>query len=140
MKQTILVLVGAAAGGLLGYFAFFWLAGQGLYGLILPGGLLGLGAGIGKNRSLLLAAFCGICAVALGLFTEWRFAPFRKDDSLGYFLTHVQDLKPITLLLILLGGLLGFWVPFRRIESRSHSGRSAGSKENGQEEATNGGT
>src|SRR5262249_34107067 len=53
-------------------------------------------------------------AIALGLFTEYRFAPFADDDSLGYFLAHVLDLRPLTLLMIGLGGLIGFWVPFRR--------------------------
>jgi hypothetical protein len=116
MKQTLLVLLGAVVGGTLGFFAFFWIANQGFYAMILPGGLLGIGAGMGKNRSLLLAVGCGLAAVALGLFTEWRFDPFRDDDSLGYFLSHVLELKPITLLMIALGGLVGFWMPFRRIE------------------------
>jgi hypothetical protein len=117
MMQSLLVLVGAVAGGALGYFAFFWIAAQGFYGLIVPGALLGLGAGIAKNRSVVLAVVCGLGAVALGLFTEWRFAPFREDESLGFFLRHVQDLKPVTLLMIAVGGLIGFWIPYRRIES-----------------------
>jgi hypothetical protein len=116
MKQTLLVLCGAIAGGLLGYLAFFWIADQGFYGLILPGGLLGLGAGITKHRSVPLAVACGVAALALGLFTEWRFAPFNIDGSLGYFLLHAGELKPVTLLMIAVGGAIGFWVPFRRIE------------------------
>jgi len=115
MWQSLLVLCGAAAGGTLGYFTFFWVLTQGFYGLVLPGGLLGLGAGIARNRSIWLAVGCGLLAIALGLFTEWRYAPFIKDESLGYFLLHPHELKPITLLMIALGGLIGFWVPFRRI-------------------------
>ena len=122
MKQTLLVLCGALAGGILGYFAFFWIASQGFYALILPGGLLGLGAGIAKSRSILLAVACGLAAVALGLFTEWRFAPFVKDDSFGYFLLHAWELKPVTLVMIALGGVIGFWVPYRRIEKEKRSG------------------
>ena len=114
MKQTALTLCGATAGGILGYFVFSWLASQGFYALALPGGLLGLGAGIGKTRSVLLAVICGLAATALGLFTEWRFEPFIKDDSLGYFIAHVFQLTPVTLALILVGGLIGFWIPFRR--------------------------
>ena len=75
MKQSCLVLLGAAIGGAVGYFAFFWIARQGFYGLILPGGLLGLGAGVFKGRSKIVAILCGVLALGLGLFTEWRFAP-----------------------------------------------------------------
>src|SRR5262249_44369444 len=60
MMQSLLVLAGAVAGGVLGYFAFFWVAAQGFYGLIIPGALLGLGAGIAKNRSVVLAVVCGL--------------------------------------------------------------------------------
>lgn len=59
---------------------------------------------------------CGVLAVGLGLFTEWQFAPFKKDDSLSYFLAHILDLRPITLIMIAVGGAIGFWIPFRRVE------------------------
>jgi hypothetical protein len=120
MKRTFLVLIGAVAGGAVGYFAFFWMATQGFYGLILPGGLLGLGAGIAQNRSTRLAVVCGLLATALGLFTEWRFSPFRKDDSLNYFLLHVHELNTVTLLMIAAGGAMGFWIPFRRNDKTEH--------------------
>ena len=113
-KQDALVLVGAAIGGLLGYALFFFIVRQGYYGLILPGGLLGIGAGIFKSKSKYLAVVCGLSALVLGLFTEWRFAPFAKDNSLGYFLSHLTHLKPITLMMIVAGALAGFWIPFRR--------------------------
>jgi hypothetical protein len=116
MKNALLVLGGAAIGGVLGYFVFFWIANQGLYGMIIPGGLLGLGAGIAKNRSIIIAIVCGALAVGLGLFTEWQFAPFKKDDSLGYFLAHIHELKPITMIMIAVGAAIAFWIPFRRIE------------------------
>jgi hypothetical protein len=118
MKTLSLALSGALAGGILGYFGFFWIASQGFYALALPGGLLGLGAGIVKNRSILVAVSCGLAATALGLFTEWRYAPFIDDDSLAYFLAHVYQLKPITLVMILVGGLIGFWIPYSRKASK----------------------
>jgi hypothetical protein len=114
MYKNLLALGGALVGGAVGYSAFFWSAQQGFYALVLPGGLLGLGAGIVQNRSSWVAVACGLLAIALGLFTEYRFAPFAEDHSLGYFLAHVLDLRPLTLLMIGLGGLIGFWVPFRR--------------------------
>ncbi len=45
----------------------------------------------------------------LGCFTEWRFAPFIADDSLTYFLTHLHNLKTLTLIMIVVGGLCGYW-------------------------------
>jgi F0F1-type ATP synthase assembly protein I len=119
MKQSLLVIVGAAVGGILGYMAFHWITGQGFYGLILPGGLLGIGAGLARNKSLGLAVACGIAALALGIFTEWTFRPFIKDESFGYFLTHVFDLRPLTLIMIAVGGAVGFWIPFRQIPNSS---------------------
>jgi hypothetical protein len=119
MKNNLFALCGALIGGILGYCAFFWIASQGYYGLALPGGLLGLGAGVVKTRSVVVAVVCGVLATGLGLFTEYHFAPFRDDPSLGYFLAHASDLRPLTLVMIVLGGLTGFYVPFRRRENAS---------------------
>ena len=117
MKQIAFVFAGAMLGGAVGHFAFGWLYDQGFYGLVLPGGLLGLGAGSTNCRSRWPSVACGILALVLGLFTEWRFRPFIADDSLHYFLTHPQKLKPLTLLMIAAGTAMGFWVPFRRVAS-----------------------
>lgn len=113
-KHDSLVLLGAILGGLVGYVAFFWFASHGFYGLVLPGGLLGCGAGVFKSRSRYPSIICGVLALGLGLFTEWRFAPFVADTSLPYFLAHVTQLKSVTLLMITVGAAIGFWVPYRR--------------------------
>lgn len=117
MKQTVMVLGGAVLGGVVGHFAFGWLISQGFYGLVLPGGLIGLGAGWAPCRSRWPSVVCGVSALLLGLFTEWRFFPFKADASFGYFLRNAHDLKPLTLLMIAAGTAIGFWVPFRRVES-----------------------
>jgi hypothetical protein len=102
-------LIGAMIGGTVGYFGFFWIAQQGFYALLLPPGLLGLGAGLcARRRSMPLAILCGITGLVLGLFTEWRFAPFAADESLPYFITHIHTLKPITLLLVAVGAFLSY--------------------------------
>lgn len=125
MKQTLLAITGAVIGGTLGYIGFRWMARHGYYGLILPGGLLGLGASIGRTRSIWLAVGFGLAALSLGIFSEWRYAPFRKDDGFVYFLLHVFDNDPVTLLMIAVGSVLGFWVPFRRIDPPTRPGAPA---------------
>ncbi len=126
MKNIGLVLAGALAGAVVGYFGFLWIARQGFYALVLPGGLLGLGASLFPNRSLALCIICGVLAAALGFFAEWQFAPFIKDASLGYFVTHLHQLRPITLILIAAGAVIGFWGPYskRRLESAPLAGKT----------------
>jgi len=103
-------MIGTALGAVLGYFAFLWIAKQGFYALALPGVLMGLGCALlAKRRSMAMAAACGVLAVVVGLFCEWRFAPFTKDGSLGFFLTHLHQLRPLTLIMLVLGGVFAFW-------------------------------
>jgi hypothetical protein len=118
MKDNLLALLGAVVGGALGYLGFFWIVHQGFYALVLPGAFVGLGAGIFKNRSVWIGVTCGLLALASGLFVEWKFAPFMADDSLGYFLGHLFLLRPITMIMIAAGTFIGFWVPFRRQQSK----------------------
>jgi len=113
VPNNLLALLGAAIGGALGYLIFFFFSGNGFYGLIIPGGLLGIGAAVFKSRSLVIAIVCGLSAVALGLFTEWHFFPFLADGSFGYFLAHFYQLNATTLVMIAVGGAIGFWAPFR---------------------------
>lgn len=115
MKSAYLVICCGLLGGTLGYLAFAWLLKQGFYGLVLPGGLLGLAAGIPLNRSRAVAIACGGLALGLGLYTEWRFFPFKADSSLGYFLAHLHQLNPVSWLMLGVGTLLGWYVPHRRI-------------------------
>lgn len=75
---------------------------------------MGLGAGIFRTRSKIIPTVCGLSALALGLFAEWRYEPFIANAGLGYFVSHVHQLQPITLLMVVAGALIGFWVPFRR--------------------------
>ncbi len=116
MKNTVLLFVGAVVGGIVGYYGAVWMASQGFYALVLPGGLLGIGAAIGRSKSIVPAILCCIAAIALGLLTDWRVEPFIKDASLGFYLKHLSDLMPVTLLMIAAGAFVGFWLPFRRIE------------------------
>lgn len=110
--DNVLALVGAVVGGLLGHFIFFWVARQGFYGLIIPGAAVGLGASFFNTKSKWVPIACGLIALVISLFTEWRYIPFEADDSFGYFLFHFYELTPITLFMIAAGAFLGFWIPF----------------------------
>ena len=61
---------------------------------------------LSRDRSTVYGIVCAILAVGLGLFTECKFFPFIKDDSFNYFVTHIHELTPVTLIMIALGGLL----------------------------------
>jgi hypothetical protein len=101
----------AILGGVAGYLLFFVLAAQGLYGVALPGGFVGIGAGIVKPRSIQVALWSAILAVAAGLLTQFRVSPTAATLGFWPFLLH---LPPVTLVMIAVGGFAGFWVPFRR--------------------------
>lgn len=104
-------LLGAIVGGTLGYLLFFGLLRIHLFALILPGGLLGLGGGMMlRGKSTLFGLLCGVSALCLGLFADWRFEPFVPDPSFWYFLTHIHKFDVITLFLLIVGVLIAFWL------------------------------
>jgi hypothetical protein len=117
--SSVLTVLGAVVGGVIGHFAFLWIARQGFYALVLPGALAGLGGGFFvKQKSIPLAVVCGGIALATGIFSEWRFRPFIADSRLGYFMTHLHQLHTVTLIMIALGGLIGFWFALGRTPQR----------------------
>jgi hypothetical protein len=113
-------LMGAMVGGAVGYVGVGWLARQGLYGIALPGVLMGVGAGLlSRQSSRLLPGLCGALGLLLGLFTEWHYFPFSRDPSLVYFLGHLGDLQPVSWIMILLGGFAAFYFCWRRSTRRA---------------------
>jgi hypothetical protein len=116
-------LLGAAVGGVIGYFLFAFLVRQGFYALAMPGALLGLACGYASGiRSLPLAAISGAAAFLLQILLEWKFFPFVADESLTYFLTHLHHLRPATLMMMALGVLFAIWFGLGRQRSRSWLG------------------
>jgi hypothetical protein len=104
-------LVRAVLGGVAGYFVFLWIVRQGFYALILPGATVGLGCGaLSRGRSQALGVVCGLLAVLVGLLAEWRCEPFVADESLAYFLKHLHQLQPITIIMIVIGAALAYWM------------------------------
>ena len=109
ISNSLFSLIGGAIGGMIGYYAFFFMVRQGLYPMVLPGALVGLGCGaLLGTKSNVMGIMCGVSALLLGFFIEWQFAPFAADRSLGYFITHIHQLRSMTLILIVIGALLGF--------------------------------
>jgi len=109
-KSLILGLIGALAGGLAGYYGFFWMVSQGFFSPILPGAFLGLGAGLCvRHRSNLLGAICGIAAIGIGIFTQWR-AVVRGggEESFADYVRYAYSEPPVTLIMIALGGFFGY--------------------------------
>ncbi|MDG3004501.1 hypothetical protein [Paludisphaera mucosa] len=103
--------LGALLGATLGYYTFQWLYQRGFYGMMIPGALLGLGCGLAARRpSQARGVACGVAALALGLFVEWKFFPFNADPSFRYFLAHVAELKGVTILMIAAGAGFGYWL------------------------------
>ncbi len=103
-------LVGGVLGGLAGHYISGWIISQGFYGAFLPGMFAGIGCGfLTRQRDIPLAVAVGVIGVAACFYSEWRHFPFKADKSLGYFLQHIGDLKPVTLIMIALGGFAGFW-------------------------------
>lgn len=111
ITSTLLSLMGATIGGTVGYYLFFWISRQGFYAMIAPGALMGLGCGLmARHRSMIRGILCGIAALILAVYTEWKFAPFLANDSLNYMATHLPDLPPIKLVMMSLGTLIAFWL------------------------------
>lgn len=103
-------LVGAALGGVLGYFIFEWILRQGFYAMALPGAAVGLGFGLlARERSIMHGVICAVLGLGLGLVLEWRFFPFIKDDSFSFFISHVHQLKPLSQMMIVMGGIFACW-------------------------------
>jgi hypothetical protein len=110
-------MAGAVIGAVVGWFALGWVIDQGFYGLALPGALVGLACGaISGGVSRANAILCAALAAVLGIVLEWWHFPFVADESFGFFVTHLHELRGITWLMLVLGAIFGFW--FGRGRSR----------------------
>jgi hypothetical protein len=109
--SNLLGMVGALAGGALGVVIFGWVVSQGFYAPFLIGGLVGLGClALARHPSWGRGIACAVVAVVLEVVAEWREFPFVADRSFGYFLAHLNDLRPLTMLLMTLGAVLAAWL------------------------------
>jgi hypothetical protein len=88
-----------------------WLAQHGMYGMMIPGAMIGLGAALAaRGRSVLLGVICGAAAVALAILAEGVLFPFLKDKSFTFFLAHLHHLPTIKMIMIAVGAVIAFWL------------------------------
>jgi hypothetical protein len=121
-------VAGALAGALAGHLLFGWIWRAGLYAIVLPGALAGLGCGLASGRRILALGFvAAIVALVATVLTEWRFLPFVKDESLAFFLRNLHRLSTVKLLLMTLGVALAFWFGMGRDYAwrRENAGRAS---------------
>ena len=112
-----LAIVGTLAGAAIGAWAFSWLLKHGLYAIMLPGILAGLGGGYPlKRRLIFMGAFAAVVGIAAMIFAEWSNRPFAKDESLAFFLAHLHHLKRAAILMMVLGAGAAFWFGMGRDE------------------------
>jgi hypothetical protein len=107
--NLLLGLIGGVIGGVAGYYALFWILKYHYYALVLPPGLLGLGVGLcARGRSILLAIVSALAGLSLALFIEWKLRHFNVDSSLWYFLTHIHEVNPVELIMLIVGPIIAF--------------------------------
>ncbi len=107
--SNILGLIGAAAGGALGFFAYRWILSQGFIGGMIPGAFLGLGCSLlARHASLARGVFCGIAGLVMGFFTDWY--TNVTTDTFWVYLQNAKNINQVVLLTILLGAVIAFWL------------------------------
>ena len=130
--SNLLGLVGAAIGGVLGFYTFGWFWSQGFYGLMIPGAFLGLGCSLlARHPSIvrgIVVRRCRARAVALHRVEVRARSSPTPACSISY--SHVKDLSPVTLLMIGVATFIAFWVGgdagFRGISLSGRPARPAG--------------
>ncbi len=71
--------------------------------------MVGMGASLLSSRpSDLRGLITGVGGLAIGLYSEWANFPFNADPGLSYFLGHIHTLKPLTLIMILVGTIVAW--------------------------------
>ena len=110
MMVLVRGLAGAVVGGIAGYFAFYALYKSGLYGIMIPGVILGLAAGLAaRGKSIPLGIICALAAIPLAIYSEWTIGPFRKDPSLTFFIANIHHLPTVKLVMMAIGAACAYW-------------------------------
>lgn len=106
----ILGLLGAALGGLAGYFLFQYAWSYGYYAPVLSGGMVGVGAGLlGRHQSILRGLLCAIAGIVLGYYCDYRITLLPHFDTFLAYLAAFAKHSTSTNILTILGGLVAYW-------------------------------
>ena len=107
--SNLLGLVGAALGGVAGFYVYRWILNQGLIGGMIPGAFLGLGCSLlARHPSVARGVVCGVAGLMLGLFTDW-YTNVTQDTFLEY-LKDLKSINQVILLTIAIGTFIAFWL------------------------------
>lgn len=104
-QEWAMAVVGSILGGVVGHLAFEYLLKYGLYGAVLPGALVGIGAGLIRRRRIVaVGLFAAVVALIVGVYSELDAFTFG-DGSLAFF---VKNPQPVTWIMLAVGTGLGF--------------------------------
>jgi hypothetical protein len=113
-KLDPLAIVRGATGAILGALAgaalFVGLSKIGLYALIAPGALTGIGAAwLSRVHSPVVGVISLVIGAAATVLSEWSQFPFIADDSLIYFVQNLHKLRSMALILGGIGIIAAFY-------------------------------
>ncbi len=133
--RELLGVVLASAGAYAGFVAYRWMLSHGYHALVLPGALLGLGAGVGAgSKSTVRGLVCAAAALVFGLYVVWCFWSIGDDGTLASFVTKVHKLSPPTMIMLAAGCLLAYWMgrdPVTTLATSSARGTSTSERREG---------
>jgi hypothetical protein len=107
--SNILGMVGAALGGVAGFYVYRWVLNHGFIGGMIPGAFLGLGCSLlARHPSMARGVVCGAAGLLLGFFTDW-YTTITQETFLEYLL-DMKSINKVILLTIALGMFIAFWL------------------------------
>ncbi len=123
-------LVAGVAGGIGGYLLVAYLIrSNNIWVPILPGAFAGLACGqlssvYSRRRGVVMAVIVSILIV----YAQWKLfnPPFEFDGSLGDYVLHLYQLPPLTLLVMAVNVVIGYWWGRERGIGFGRGGRVSG--------------
>jgi hypothetical protein len=108
--SNVLGLIGAAVGGVAGFYTYTWIVSKGFVGGMIPGAFLGLGCSLlARHVSISRGVVCGIAGLVLGFYADWHTNADPKPPFVEY-LQDVRSVNQVYLLMILFGAVIAFWL------------------------------
>lgn len=87
--------------------------------LALVGACLAIGAGLGASRRAVAWGIAiAVIAVGVTILVEWYHHPFRSDESLSYFVTHIGSTSNNSKITYALVAVAGLWFGMGRNRRR----------------------